>query len=142
MQRRARLELREIAPRALHRRLHEIIGVVLIARQRAREAAQPRQQLDDAFTDFLRTLGHAFMSIIRPERRFSSVRRATLIFLLAMGPGLWFREAAAQLPQVQVPAVPVPGVPALPEATRALGSGLRDLAGARALRAERLFNEH
>jgi subtilisin family serine protease len=41
-----------------------------------------------------------------------------------------------------VPAVPVPGVPALPEATRALGSGLRDLAGARALRAERLFNEH
>jgi subtilisin family serine protease len=65
-----------------------------------------------------------------------------LIFLLAVGPGLMFRDAAAQLPPVQVPQVAVPGVPVLPEATPALGSSLRDLAGARALRADRLFNEH
>jgi hypothetical protein len=59
---RAGLELREVGPGALDHRLHEIVGVVLIARQRAREAAQPRQQLDDAFTDFLRGVSHAFMS--------------------------------------------------------------------------------
>ena len=44
------LELPDVAPRAFHHRLHEIVGVVLVARQRAREAAQPRQQRDDAFT--------------------------------------------------------------------------------------------
>jgi subtilisin family serine protease len=48
----------------------------------------------------------------------------------------------AQLPQVQLPNVQVPGVPALPEVTRAVGNGLRELAGARALRAERLLREH
>ena len=48
----------------------------------------------------------------------------------------------AQLPQVQVPNVPVPGVPALPEVTRAVGGSLRDLAGARALRTDRLLREH
>ena len=58
---RAGPKLLEIAPGALHRRLHEIVGVVLVARQRTREAAQPRQQLDDAFTDFLRRISHAFM---------------------------------------------------------------------------------
>ncbi len=47
--------------------------------------------------------------------------------------------ARAQLPQVQIPKVPVP---ALPEATRAVGGTLRDLSGARALRADRLFREH
>jgi subtilisin family serine protease len=68
------------------------------------------------------------------------VRRATLVFGLVSC--LLMRQAGAQLPQVQVPGVAVPGVPVLPEATRALGTGLRDLAGARALRADRLFNEH
>ena len=58
---RAGLVLIEMAPRALHRRLHEIVGVVLVARQRAREAAQPRQQRDDAFADFLRRISHGFM---------------------------------------------------------------------------------
>jgi len=48
----------------------------------------------------------------------------------------------AQLPQVQVPNVQVPGVPAPPEVGRTVGRGLRELAGARALRAERLLNEH
>src|SRR6186713_2077929 len=58
---RVRLELLEMTPGALDPRLHEIVGVVLIARQRAREAAQPRQQLDEAFTDFLRRWSHAFI---------------------------------------------------------------------------------
>src|SRR5689334_5229632 len=58
---RAGLELLEMRPGALDHRLHEIVGVMLVARQRAREAAQPRQQLDDAFTDFLRGVTHAFM---------------------------------------------------------------------------------
>lgn len=52
----------------------------------------------------------------------------------------------AQLPQVPLPQVPgpqvqVPGVP-LPETTRALTGTLRELAGARSLRANRLFNEN
>jgi hypothetical protein len=60
------------------------------------------------------------------------------VSLLALGPA-----ARAQLPQVQVPAVPVPGVGrVLPETTRAVTGGLRQLSGARALRAERLFNEN
>jgi hypothetical protein len=51
--------------------------------------------------------------------------------------------AIAQLPQVQVPDVQVPGIgPVLPEATRALGGTMRELAGARALRVERLFDAH
>ena len=52
--------------------------------------------------------------------------------------------ASAQLPQVQLPPVSVPGVqvPGLPDATRAVGGTLRDLAGVRALRAERLLREH
>jgi subtilisin family serine protease len=53
-----------------------------------------------------------------------------------MAPG-----ARAQLPQVQVPALPGVGQ-VLPETTRAVGGSLRQLAGARALRAERLLAEN
>ncbi|HEV7605733.1 MAG TPA: S8 family serine peptidase [Steroidobacteraceae bacterium] len=53
-------------------------------------------------------------------------------------------SASAQLPRVPLPPVSVPGVqlPSLPEATRGIGGRLRELTGARALRAERLFDEH
>lgn len=54
-------------------------------------------------------------------------------------------SASAQLPQVQLPPVSVPGVPlpGLPDATRAVvGGTLRELSGARALRAERLLREN
>jgi subtilisin family serine protease len=70
------------------------------------------------------------------------VRRATLIFLLAASLTTAPTATLAQLPQVQLPNVQVPGVPALPEVTRAVDGGLRELAGARALRAERLLREH
>jgi subtilisin family serine protease len=54
--------------------------------------------------------------------------------------------ATAQLPQVQLPPVSVPGVPApggvLPDATRGVSGRLRELTGARALRANQLFSEH
>ena len=55
-------------------------------------------------------------------------------------------SASAQLPTVQLPPVQLPPVPlpggVLPDATRALGGTLRELTGARALRAERLLNDH
>ena len=60
-QARAAAELLMVPQRALDGELHEIVRVVLVAGQRAREAAQPRQQRDDAFTDFLRRGSHAFM---------------------------------------------------------------------------------
>jgi hypothetical protein len=53
-----------------------------------------------------------------------------------------FAPSWAQLPQVQVPQVPGLPVPTLPEATRTVTGGLRELAGARALRAERLLREN
>jgi len=58
--------------------------------------------------------------------------------------GLIALSASAQLPQVQLPPVSVPGVqvPALPAAERAIGNTLRQLSGARALRAERLLSQH
>jgi hypothetical protein len=80
--------------------------------------------------------------IIRLAGWISSVRLASLIFLLVVSLTGAGPAARAQLPQVQVPKVPVPGVPALPEVTRAVAGNLRDLAGARALRAERLLREH
>jgi len=49
-------------------------------------------------------------------------------------------SASAQLPRVQLP-VQLPGG-VLPEATRALGGTLRELTDARALRADRLLNDH
>ena len=53
-------------------------------------------------------------------------------------------SASAQLPSVQLPQTPLPvQLPAaLPNASRALGGTLRELADARALRAQRLFNDH
>ena len=59
-------------------------------------------------------------------------------FILA---GLLALSASAQLPKVQLPPVQLPGG-VLPEATRALGGTLRELTDARALHAERLFNDH
>jgi subtilisin family serine protease len=58
--------------------------------------------------------------------------------------GLMALSASAQLPQVQLPPVQVPGVqvPPLPGADRAVGGTLRQLSGARALRAERLLAAH
>ena len=50
-------------------------------------------------------------------------------------------SASAQLPRVQLPPVQLPGT-ALPDTTRAVGGALHGLADARALRADRLFNEH
>jgi subtilisin family serine protease len=66
------------------------------------------------------------------------VRPIPVLVLLAIlaSAGL-FSPLRAQLPQVQVP-----GVPALPESTRAVTGSLRELAGARALRAERLLREN
>ncbi len=53
-------------------------------------------------------------------------------------------SASAQLPRVQLPPVQVPGVqvPSLPGGDRAVGGALRQLSGARALRAERLLAAH
>jgi subtilisin family serine protease len=50
-------------------------------------------------------------------------------------------SASAQLPPVQLPPVQLPGK-VLPEATRSLGGTFRGLADARALRAQRLFDDH
>jgi hypothetical protein len=61
------------------------------------------------------------------------VRIRSFIFL-----GLLAVSASAQLPQVQLPTVPLPGG-VLPEITRGAGNTLREVAGARALRAERLL---
>lgn len=74
------------------------------------------------------------------------MRRAKLVFLLLASLLCTALPGFAQLPQVQLPGarlpqVPVPGLP-LPETTRAVTGGLRELAGARMLRANRLFNEH
>ncbi|HEU5135536.1 MAG TPA: S8 family serine peptidase [Steroidobacteraceae bacterium] len=56
--------------------------------------------------------------------------------------GLITLSASAQLPQVQLPQIPqLPGG-VLPEVTRGIGGTLREITGARALRAERLLNEH
>jgi hypothetical protein len=68
------------------------------------------------------------------------VRRTNFIVLLVVS--LTTFSTQAQLPPVQVPGVPVPGVPGLPDATRAVGGTLRELSGARALRAERLLREN
>ena len=64
--------------------------------------------------------------------------RATRFILAA----LLALPASAQLPQVQLPPVQLPGCTLLPEITRGLGGTLRDVTGARALRAERLLREH
>lgn len=69
------------------------------------------------------------------------MRRTNSRWLLALGLALVW-SARAQLPQVQLPGVQVPRVPGLPEPTDAVGGTLRELAGARALRAERLLREH
>ena len=64
------------------------------------------------------------------------MRTRSLIFI-----GLIALSASAQLPQVQLPPVQVPGG-VLPEITRGVGGALREITGARALRTDRLLNEH
>jgi len=70
------------------------------------------------------------------------VRRFLLVFLIV---GCTTPVSRAQLPPVQVPALPGVG-PVLPETGRALGGAvggtLRELAAARGLRVQRLFDEH
>lgn len=58
--------------------------------------------------------------------------------------GLIALSASAQLPQVQLPPVSVPGVqvPGLPDAPRGVDGTLRELSGARVLRAQRLLREN
>lgn len=66
-------------------------------------------------------------------------REALALTLMALAWG----SATAQLPPLQVPRVQLPGVgPVLPDATRAVSGTLRELTSVRALRAQRLFNEH
>ena len=115
------LKLLEMAPGALHRRLHEIVGVVLIARQRAREAAQPRQQLDDAFTDFLRRISHGFMlDNTSGEVIFFRANREPHFrgWLSLSGVGA---VAACSCRRCSVPDRASCPAAALPDATRALG---------------------
>jgi subtilisin family serine protease len=70
------------------------------------------------------------------------VRRPAFIFWLCFC-ALVSHGALAQLPQVQVPTPSLPGVgPILPDATRTVTGSLRQLAGSRALRADRLFDEN
>src|SRR4051794_11392908 len=130
-----------MAQRPLDGRLRQIVGIVLIARQGAREAAQPRQQCDDVFTDFLHDDVHAFMTIIRRSGGFSSMRKWAVVFLwmtcLAVG------VTRAQLvPQVQLPPVSPVKVPAISLPGTGVSPNLRDLAGARLLRIETLSREH
>src|SRR2546423_13113862 len=77
--------------------------------------------------------------IIRPARRVSSVRGKS--FVLSV---LLTLSASAQLPQVQLPQLPqLPGTRGvLPQTTDALGGGLRDLAQARAVRRDQLYEAH
>ena len=135
------LKLREMRPGALDRRLHEVVGVVLVARQRAREAAQPRQQLDDAFTDFLRRVSHAFMldNTSGEVIFFRAHARAFIFAALARAV-----RVGAAVPQVQLPQLPVPRAAARCCRTSRAASAARCASsrGARALRAERLLSEH
>lgn len=64
------------------------------------------------------------------------MRIRTFIFL-----GLLAVSASAQLPQVQLPTVPLPGG-VLPDVSRGVGKTLREVTGARALRAERLLADN
>jgi subtilisin family serine protease len=69
------------------------------------------------------------------------MRRARFILLAMLGL-VTALSTRAQLPQVPLPRVPVPGVPGVPETSRTLTGTLRELAGARALRVERLIREN
>lgn len=51
-------------------------------------------------------------------------------------------RAGAQLPPVQVPQVPLPQLPGVPDAARTVDGSLRELAGARGLRIDRLARQH
>jgi subtilisin family serine protease len=79
------------------------------------------------------------MLIIRPARWFSSVR--TTAFIVA---GFLALSASAQLPQVQVPGAGVPELPGqvIPEVAGRVNPLFRELTQARALRAERLLDNH
>src|SRR5688572_25404442 len=148
---RARAELFEIAQRLLDRHLHEIVGIVQVARQRARKAAQPRQQGNEAFTDFLRVGSHAFMWIIRGGRPVSSMGKISGKLLRILTSALLAGSAQAQLQDMQIPDMPETPV-TLPDVQKPGGliSGaagtadraLRQLAHARALRIEQMSRDN
>jgi subtilisin family serine protease len=69
------------------------------------------------------------------------VRIRGLIFTLLVSLSASAQLPNVQLPQAQLPPVRLPGG-TLPDATRSLGSAVRGLADARALRSQRLFNDH
>src|SRR5689334_10651659 len=150
---RAIAELVETAQRTFDRELHEIVGVVLVARQRTREASQPRQQGNEAYTDFLRVFNHVYMLMIRWRDRVSSMAIAKARLLCGSLAALLMLAGAAhaQLPDVPIPdtvapAVPLPGVlkpggELVPDVNGAAGRGLK-LAGARLGRIELLSRDH
>ena len=115
---------------------------MLVARQRTREAAQPRQQRDDAFTDFLRRISHAFML---------DNTSGEVIFFRA------YPEHSFSLAWLSLPASRAVAACSCRRCSRAGAAGARadcrtprarsaprcaTLTGARALRAERLLSEH
>src|SRR5688572_19505842 len=145
---RARAELFEIAQRLLDRHLHEIVGIVQVARQRARKAAQPRQQGNEAFTDFLRVGSHAFMWIIRGPGRVSSMHQRNGNFLRIIAAAMLAGAAHAQIPDVVIPDTESPPI-AIPDIHTPAGNiasgaerALSRLAGARVLRIEQMSRDH
>src|SRR5688572_2166929 len=150
---RALAKLAEIAQRALDPHLNQVVGVVLIARQHAREAPQPRQQGDQACTDFLHVRSHAFMQIIRGRGWVSSMAGITASLCRMLAVTVLAGAAHAQLPDVDIPDMPSKSVPlpgGIPQATddlangalRGADRGLRRLTGARMLRIETLSREN
>src|SRR6185295_3711250 len=140
-------ELLLVAQRALDHQLREVVRVVLVARQRTREAPQPRQNAHDPITDFLRDRSHAFMRMIRLDAGVSSMRvfarfNALIAALIFAGP------VAAQLevPEVQLPQHVPQGAPLggdlINDTTRTVDVGLRRLTQARENTIGRLAREN
>src|ERR1044072_1131131 len=96
-------ELFATAQRLLDHELHQVVCIVLVAGQRAAEAAQPRQQGDEAFTDFLRVRSHDYMPIIRCRGPVSSMGKASAKILRMAAATFLAAAARAQLPDLQIP---------------------------------------